>query len=77
MAKKLPKISDQVRQAIRDSGISRYRLSQLAEIDESHLAKFFNGTRALGQDSLDRPGRVLNLRIISERKPGNRQKGEQ
>src|SRR5580704_17302397 len=77
MAKKLSAISEQVRQAIKDSGMSRYRISQLAQIDESHLAKFFNGTSALGQDALDRLGRVLNLRIVSEPEPTKNPKGKQ
>ena len=54
MANRRPmKMTDQVRQAIDDSGITRYRIAQDTGIDESTLAKFYHGTRGLSLDNLD------------------------
>lgn len=61
------KLTDQVRQAIDDSGLTRYRISQDTGIDESALAKFYNGHRGLSLENLDRLGVYLGLRIVMER----------
>lgn len=60
------KLSDQIRQAIDDSGISRYRIAHDTGIDESALAKFFNGQRGLSLDAIDRLGQYLRLRIVPD-----------
>ena len=66
-------MSDQIRQAIDDSGLTRYRIAKETAIDESTLAKFYNGHAGLSMDALDRLGEYLKLRIKMESKP--RQKG--
>ena len=54
MAKKRAKtMTDQIRQAIDDSGLTRYRIAQGTGIDESALAKFYNKHRGLSLDNLD------------------------
>jgi len=63
------KLSDQVRQAIDDSGLSRYRIAQETGIDESALAKFYNGKRGFNSDTLDVLGAYLGLRIVMDKKP--------
>jgi len=68
------KLSDQVRQAIDDSGLTRYRIAQETGIDESALAKFYNGHRGLSLQTLDALGEYLELTIIMRRKP--KRKGE-
>jgi transcriptional regulator with XRE-family HTH domain len=68
------KMTDQVRQAIGDSGLTRYRIAQDTGIDESTLAKFFHGTRGLSLDNLDRLCEYLGLRIVMDRKPTKRGK---
>ena len=57
------KLSDQIRDAIDDSGKSRYRISHESEIDESALAKFYNG---LSMKALDRLAECLGMRIEVE-----------
>jgi plasmid maintenance system antidote protein VapI len=70
MVKKHPKkLTDQLRQAIDDSGQTRYAIAQATEIDESALAKFYNGHRGLSLDNLDRLFEYLGLRIVMDRKP--------
>jgi len=64
------KLSDQIREAIKKSGMSRYRLSCESGVDQAHLSRFVHGTARLGLDALDRIGLVLGLRIIVERKDG-------
>ena len=62
--RKITKLSDQVRQSMDDSGVSRYKISQETEIDESALAKFYNGHRGITTSKLDRPSKYLGLRIV-------------
>ena len=60
------KLSDQIRDAIDDSGKSRYWISHESEIDESALAKFYNGHRGLSMKALDRLAECLGMRIEVE-----------
>jgi transcriptional regulator with XRE-family HTH domain len=66
--KRTPKLTDQIRRAIDDSGITRYRIAQETGIDESTLAKFYNGTRGLSLDNLDLLCGYLKLRVTLGRK---------
>ncbi len=59
-------MTDQIRQAIDDSGFSRYRISQDTGIDESTLAKFYHGKRGLSLGNLDRLFEYLNLQIVTK-----------
>jgi transcriptional regulator with XRE-family HTH domain len=63
------KLTDQLRKAIDDSGLTRYRIAQETGIDESALAKFYNGHRGLSMEALDALGEYLGLRIVMDRKP--------
>jgi len=70
MAKKRTKlVSDQLRQAIDDSGLSRYRISKETGISETALALFYNGHRGLSMKALNALGKCLELKIILGRKP--------
>ncbi len=60
------KLSDQLRQAIAESGSSRYRIAQETGIDESALAKFFNGQRGLSLPSLDALVEYLGLELVQK-----------
>jgi len=61
-------LTDDLRQAIDDSGLTRYRIAKDTAIDESMLAKFYNGKGGLSMESLDRLGKYLGLRIVTEGK---------
>ena len=61
-------MTDQVRQAIDDSELTRYRIAQDTSIDESTLAKFYHGTRGLSLDNLDLLCEYLGLRIVVDRR---------
>ena len=70
MAKKRTNVfTDQLRQAIDDSGLTRYRIAKATGIDESALAKFYNGHRGLSMDALNALGEFLQLKITLGRKP--------
>ena len=73
MAKKRSKlVSDQVRQAIDDSGLTRYRISKETGISETALALFYNGQRGLSMKALNALGECLELTIIMRRKPSKK-----
>jgi hypothetical protein len=50
---------------IADSGLSRYQIAKATGIDESALAKFFNGHRGLSMEALNAFGKCLELTIVS------------
>jgi predicted transcriptional regulator len=62
--------SEQLRQAVCDSKLSRYRIAALTGIAESALCKFVQGERGLRLDSIDRLMDVLRLEIKHKRKGG-------
>jgi transcriptional regulator with XRE-family HTH domain len=68
----IKKLTDQLRQAIDDSGLTRYRIARATGIDESALAKFYNGHRGLSMEALNSLGEFLQLKITLGRKPGTK-----
>jgi DNA transposition AAA+ family ATPase len=75
MAKKrTTKLTDQLRQAIDDCGLTRYEIAKQTGIDESALAKFYNGQRGVSMKALNTLGEFLELKIVMGRKP--ERKGE-
>ncbi len=67
-------LSDQLRQAIDDSGLTRYEIAKQTGINESALAKFYNGHRGLSMEALNALGEFLQLKITLGRKPGGKGK---
>jgi transcriptional regulator with XRE-family HTH domain len=63
MADKRLKLADQLRQAIDDCGLTRYAIAKRTGIDESALAKFYNGHRGHSMEALNALGEFLELRI--------------
>ena len=57
-------LSDQIRRAIDQSGLSRYQIAQETGIDESALSKFYTGKRGINSKTLDTLGDFLGLRIV-------------
>jgi transcriptional regulator with XRE-family HTH domain len=69
MAKKRTNLlTDQLRQAIDDSGLTRYRIAKETGISESALAQFYNGHRGLSMEALNALGEFMQLRITLGRK---------
>ncbi len=61
-------VSDQIRAAIESSGLSRYRIWQEIDIDQSALSKFMSGERGLSMKALDRLGKLLDLEVVMRRR---------
>ncbi|MEO8166468.1 MAG: hypothetical protein ABI619_13840 [Betaproteobacteria bacterium] len=69
MAKKRSKskaLSDQLREIIATGPLSRYRIAKDSGVDASQLLRFMRGDGRLTNDSLDKIGEVLKLRIESD-----------
>ncbi len=75
MMKRTNSLTDQIRQAIDDSGLTRYRISKDTKIDESQLAKFYNKRAGLSLTALDLLADYLQLTVV--KRPSHvRQKGK-
>jgi transcriptional regulator with XRE-family HTH domain len=66
--KKTLLLTDQVRQAIEDSGLTRYRIAKETGISESALSQFYNGQRGLSMNALNALGQFLQLKVTLGRK---------
>ena len=58
------KLGDQIRDVVRRSGYSRYRICNETGIDQGAMSHFLAGHRGLSLDSIDRLGEFLGLRIV-------------
>ncbi|MDA1054807.1 MAG: helix-turn-helix transcriptional regulator [Planctomycetota bacterium] len=65
MAAKRQRLSGQLRDAIVNAEITRYRISQETGISEAGLSRFVNGTAGLSLESIDKIGQCLNLEIVA------------
>ncbi len=77
MAKKRAKIetlTSQLRRAIDDSGMTRYRIAQETGISEATLSKFYLGQRGLSMEALNALGDCLQVTIHVGRKPDKKGK---
>ena len=63
MAKKRDRISEQIRRAIRDSGVSHRRISQRIGVTSSMMSRFMSGHVGMSLAALDRLGELLDLTI--------------
>lgn len=59
-------ISKQIRLAVVNCGMTRYKLAQLTGIDQSALSKFVAGKVGLTLANIDELGRVLGMQIVTE-----------
>ena len=60
-------LSEQLRQAIRDCGESRYALSKRTGIDQSTLTRFMSGERGLRLDVVDALAEALGMELRPKR----------
>ena len=59
-------LSEQVREAIRECGVSVYQLAFQVKVEENSLRRFLKGDAGLSQVSLDKIGKALNLKVTRE-----------
>ena len=82
MGKKRVTLSDQIRQVVNDSGVSRYAICKASGIDQGQFSRFMAGTKGLSIGALDNLADVLGLNIVTtgkrpeipRRKPGRPRK---
>ena len=68
-------LSDELRQAVERSGVSRYGIWQQTGIDQGSLSKFMDGERGLGLESIDKLADLLGLHICTADAKRSRPKG--
>jgi transcriptional regulator with XRE-family HTH domain len=70
--------SDELRQAVERSGLSRYAIGAATGLDEGSLSKFMAGERGLRMESIDKLADLLRLHIVSDAEVGrpNVKRGE-
>ena len=69
MDKNRDSLTNQLRLAIANCGISRYRIAKETGVSQSTLALFVNGKRGLSMEAIDAIGHYLRLKIATETKP--------
>ena len=66
------KLSEQVKQAVEESGITRYAICKAIGMHESVMSRFMNGKGGLQQDSLDALADLLELDIVARKNRGRK-----
>jgi hypothetical protein len=70
----MSKIFDEIRKAIRTSGITRYRLWIETGLDQALLARFMSAKSGLSVESIEKLVDVLGLEIIIQPKTTKKRK---
>ena len=60
--------TDRLRQAVRESGVSRYVIWKRTGIDQSALSRFVHGQAGMSLDAIDRLMKFLELEIRQRRR---------
>lgn len=69
MGKRRVRLSEQIRRAIRDCGLTRYAISKETGIAQETLSRFMSGERGMSMQSLDILADLLNLDIVARKGP--------
>ncbi len=68
MSKRRRSFSDEVRQAVDASDMSRYRICQEIDLNQSTMSRFMAGRSGLSLDTLDRLAVVLDLHVVASKR---------
>jgi plasmid maintenance system antidote protein VapI len=71
VAKESRKLSDQLRQAIDASGMSRYEVCKALKVDQGLMSRFMAGKSGLSIETIDKLGALFDLQLITSKKPAN------
>lgn len=69
MASKRVSLSNQVRKAVEECGMSRYAISKATGIGQAALSRFVSGERGMELATLDRLADFLDLNITTSNRP--------
>ena len=58
------KLSDEIRDAVDASGMSRYAIAKALGVAESTMGRFMNGKGGLSMEYIDRLAALLGLHIV-------------
>lgn len=61
-------LTDQIRQAVKDSGKTAYRICQDLNLDKGHFRRFMAGTGSFLNETLDRLAAYLGLSVVARPK---------
>jgi len=67
-------LSEQLREAILNSGVSRYEISKQTGVSQAALSKFILGHRGISTKAMDTVGVFLGLAITSRPKRSSKPK---
>lgn len=59
--------ADQIRQAVRESGLTPYRICKDTEIDQAMMSRFLAGKMWLGEATLNRLAAYLGLEVAKRK----------
>ena len=75
MPKRKP-LSEQLKAAILNADVTRYRIAQETGLTEAALSRFVNGVAGLSLDSIDKIGEYLSLDITTRKQKPRTRKGK-
>jgi transcriptional regulator with XRE-family HTH domain len=58
------KLSDEIRDAVEGSGLSRYRIARELGVAESTISRFMSGKGGLSLENIDRLAGLLGLGVV-------------
>jgi ribosome-binding protein aMBF1 (putative translation factor) len=61
----MERLTDQLREAIDDSGMSRYAVAKAIGLDQSTLSRFMSGKAGLALATVDKLGELLGLKLVA------------
>jgi transcriptional regulator with XRE-family HTH domain len=68
MAKKQAnKLTEQLRAAVKNCGMTLGELTKATDIDKAALSRFLNGHRGVSMEAMDALGELLGLRIVANK----------
>ncbi len=72
MAGKRIRLSHQVRRAVDESAMSRYRICKVIDMDQAIMSRFMTGKGGLSMEKLDALVDLLGLDVVARKKRGRK-----